>query len=355
MDLLKSLIILSEKAANIARACRADQHLFGLLVQQKKEDEANPRFVEDFKTLADVLIQEMVRYYVGMQFQDLSDSVKGEENNTFTNKLGEKICVQVEETEEKTAHLLKRVLSGDQLAANLLAAEVHKEIDLKDVDTNIPSTDFEVDLHDLAIWIDPIDCTAEYIHGGQGEVDSGIYKNGLQCVTILIGVYSKSKHTPVIGIVNRPFLEKTSDRSGQQCIWGVCLPNLSLTSIEVHSNRRNIICLSSSESQTVKQKLIEKGFQLVEASGAGYKIMTVILGLSDVYLLTKGTTYKWDTCAPHAILKSMGGDVLDFLDSVISEECSIDYSTKGPNCNTNGIIAYRDRETVEQVLEIMKM
>nr|CAH7717482.1 unnamed protein product [Callosobruchus chinensis] len=156
MDLLKSLIILSEKAANIARACRADQHLFGLLVQQKKKDEANPRFVEDFKTLADVLIQEMVRYYVGIQFQDLSDNVKGEENNTFTNKLGEKICVQVKETEEETACLLKSVLSGDQLAANLLAAEVHKEIDIKDVDTKIPAEEFEVELNDLAIWIDPI-------------------------------------------------------------------------------------------------------------------------------------------------------------------------------------------------------
>lgn len=67
MDLLKALILVSEKAANIARVCRQDEHLFQLLVQKKKSDEANPRFVEDFKTLADVLIQEMVRHDIGKQ------------------------------------------------------------------------------------------------------------------------------------------------------------------------------------------------------------------------------------------------------------------------------------------------
>lgn len=67
MDLLKALIIVSEKAANIARTCRQNEHLFSLLIQKKKSDEANPRFVEDFKTLADVLIQEMVKHDIKNQ------------------------------------------------------------------------------------------------------------------------------------------------------------------------------------------------------------------------------------------------------------------------------------------------
>lgn len=44
--------------------------LFQLLVQRKAEGEANPRFVEDFKTLADVLVQEMVK-------RDVVDTVSG--------------------------------------------------------------------------------------------------------------------------------------------------------------------------------------------------------------------------------------------------------------------------------------
>lgn len=64
MSLLESLVIVSEKAANIARACRQEECLFKLLIQEKSAQESNPRFVQDFKTLADVLIQETVKYEI---------------------------------------------------------------------------------------------------------------------------------------------------------------------------------------------------------------------------------------------------------------------------------------------------
>lgn len=65
--LLKSLINASEKAANIARICRSNEQLLGLLVQEKTGDEANARFEHDFKTLADVLIQESIKHDVGAE------------------------------------------------------------------------------------------------------------------------------------------------------------------------------------------------------------------------------------------------------------------------------------------------
>jgi inositol polyphosphate 1-phosphatase len=64
---LESLLKVSEKAANIARVIRQDEHLIKLLVQEKKGSEKNPRFVQDFKTLADVLIQETVKHDIGNQ------------------------------------------------------------------------------------------------------------------------------------------------------------------------------------------------------------------------------------------------------------------------------------------------
>lgn len=64
-NLLKVLINCSEKAANIARICRKDVNLLALLIEEKSEGEANPRFVKDFKTLADVLIQETIRNDIG--------------------------------------------------------------------------------------------------------------------------------------------------------------------------------------------------------------------------------------------------------------------------------------------------
>ena len=62
---LLELLQVSERAANIARLCRAERELFELLVEEKKGDERNKQFCRDLKTLADVLIQETVRHYVG--------------------------------------------------------------------------------------------------------------------------------------------------------------------------------------------------------------------------------------------------------------------------------------------------
>lgn len=62
-DLVTSLIIASEKAARVARICRQNPHLLSLLVEEKtKENDKNCRFIKDFKTLADVLVQQSIKY-----------------------------------------------------------------------------------------------------------------------------------------------------------------------------------------------------------------------------------------------------------------------------------------------------
>lgn len=66
-DLLRLLLRVAEKAANVARVCRQEAPLFQLLVQEKTGDDKNKKFVQDFKTLADVVIQEMIRHDVGVQ------------------------------------------------------------------------------------------------------------------------------------------------------------------------------------------------------------------------------------------------------------------------------------------------
>lgn len=59
--ILRELLRVSEKAANIARACRQQEALFQLLIEEKKEGEKNKKFAVDFKTLADVLVQEVIK------------------------------------------------------------------------------------------------------------------------------------------------------------------------------------------------------------------------------------------------------------------------------------------------------
>jgi len=62
--LVAELLKAAEKAAHIARICRQEEVLFQLLVEEKKGDAKNTNFVHDFKTLADVLIQETIKHNV---------------------------------------------------------------------------------------------------------------------------------------------------------------------------------------------------------------------------------------------------------------------------------------------------
>ena len=48
-----------------------------------------------------------------------------------------------------------------------------------------------------------------------------------------------------------------------------------------------------------------------DSSGAGYKLLCVARGWSTLYVTAKGSTYKWDTCAAHALLRSLGGGCID--------------------------------------------
>lgn len=86
-DILQELLRVSEKAANIARACRQQETLFQLLIEEKKEGEKNKKFAVDFKTLADVLVQEVIKENMENKFPGLGKKIFGEESNEFTNDL----------------------------------------------------------------------------------------------------------------------------------------------------------------------------------------------------------------------------------------------------------------------------
>jgi len=70
----------------------------------------------------------------------------------------------------------------------------------------------------------------------------------------------------------------------------------------------------------------------------------VALGFADVYVNTGPSTFQWDTCAPHALLVSTGGGLLDCQ----GEE--IRYCTdKERAANSKGVIAFRTGMRAEAV------
>jgi len=208
-NILRAIIKVSEKAAKIARSVRSQDHLLSLLVREKKDDEKNPRFLHDFKTLADVLVQEVVKHDLGNEFPELVGHIYGEESNEFSCADGEVVNLKVGIDEVETSHLLLKIL-GNECAAESLASLVHSPVHSpsSDLPTNVP----HLPLDDLGIWIDPIDSTAEYITGGQEKSPvNGVFSSGLPCVTVLIGAFCRSSGQPVLGVVNQPF-HKFSDK-----------------------------------------------------------------------------------------------------------------------------------------------
>ncbi|KAF6206845.1 hypothetical protein GE061_018081 [Apolygus lucorum] len=346
-DFLGSLLTVAAKAGRIAKACREDEHLLSLLVQEKKESEKNPRFLHDFKTLADVLVQEVIKYHVSSKFPELKGHIYGEETNEFSN--GESsIIVEVKETEIETTALLNQVLDDEQ-AANALAKVIHNDEDFEEVANNLSISQLP---EELGIWIDPIDSTSEYIQGRTGE-DSGLVRTGLPCVTVLIGVFDRLTGAPLVGVVNQPFAEK-DDGWTSKYFYGVNLQDLNVTHPPsfLPSNEK-LVAVSSSEDADIKEILSDNGYTPVEIAGAGYKLLKIITGEVCAYVLSKPTTFLWDTCACNAILEAQGGGIINYstLEPVRYragqgvKEC----------CNDGGIIAYRNDEIINHLIQILNL
>jgi len=366
LKLLENLICVSEKAANLARACRSDTKLFELLVEEKTGDAKNAKFVQDFKTLADVLIQETVRHDLSKTFPALENSIFGEESNEFENTIGEKIVVSVQENEQKTKDLLTKVLNGNSEAAQILAQHVHSEIKIKDVNTtSLPDTipEIEFDIKDIGIWIDPIDATSQYIKGGIENVSADEPPTkGLKVVTVLIGAYSLSSGAPCLGVVNQPFSKiSSSEEFSGSAHWGGIIGTVKFNSMTptVQQRTRPRVLIGSTEDPDILEKL-DKCSDVIKAGGAGHKLLMVALGLADVYINSGASTYKWDTCAPHAIIRALGGEVKEcqpYL-SENNEKSSISIfyvlkEGKGDKQNTNGLFAFRDEKMARIVLEAL--
>jgi inositol polyphosphate 1-phosphatase len=92
---------------------------------------------------------------------------------------------------------------------------------------------------------------------------------------------------------------------------------------------------------------------VIEIPGAGYKLLSIIMGQICAYVLTKPTTYYWDTCACHAVLNSLGGDILD-LSTLEPLRYKPGHGTK-ECCNMGGMLAYRDTNIKDDILKIINI
>lgn len=149
-------------------------------------------------------------------------------------------------------------------------------------------------------------------------------------------------------------------------IQGICLNNLSQLSTNSNcSTNPNLILVGKKEKPETIEKL-KKISGIMYVAGAGYKLLTVALNHANILVTSSKSTYFWDTCAGHAILRSVGGGIIPFddIDQLNEqnledlEQLQIKYKHKHNNVVTNynnckGLIAYTRKDILQQTIKML--
>lgn len=118
---------------------------------------------------------------------------------------------------------------------------------------------------------------------------------------------------------------------------------------------------SSSEDTHLIEKLQSSSeWKVLHVAGCGYKLLCVIDGLADAFVLSRPSTYKWDTCGPQAILMAMGGNIVSIEETKELGETAKGLLYNEPNAtedkwaNRGGIIAYSSKDVYLSLCNIIQ-
>jgi len=165
----------------------------------------------------------------------------------------------------------------------------------------IPSHLTGASVDQLTVWVDPLDATKEYTEGY------------LDHVTVLIGIAFGDD--AVAGVIHQPFYGyKESDDSMGRTLYGVVGAGVGgALKPQPPPEGQRIIATSRSHSSPQIRATVEalKPTEIIGVGGAGHKALLVMEGEAHVYLHPSPGCKKWDTCAPEAVLRAMGGVLTD--------------------------------------------
>ncbi len=147
-------------------AVELKKFLCSSMIETKDGKVKNVHANTDFKTFADVLIQQIVTRDIERSFQQLKGRVFGEESDKI-NINGVNIHVSLASSDDETSQtseMLSSVLESNSQLVSQLTNIIHRQAQFHQEcwqPNDFPN--FELDLSDVAFWIDPIDCTNQYI------------------------------------------------------------------------------------------------------------------------------------------------------------------------------------------------
>ncbi|VDO34826.1 unnamed protein product [Brugia timori] len=173
-------------------------------------------------------------------------------------------------------------------------------------------------LSKLTVWVDPLDATQEFAEG------LFEYVSVMLCIA-LDGI-------PIFGVIYRPF---TGEKVYGLNEFGVVKGNGDKWDRMISKNNSKLIMVSRSHAGNVRDVALNaffSKFNVEAAGGSGYKSLRLLNGTGELYI-HKTAIKKWDTCAGDALLRSIGGLMLDFNGDMLSYDPNDDYVLR------NGLIA----------------
>ncbi len=223
---------------------------------------------------------------------------------------------------------------GEEDTPGVVASKEQPRLDLIDLES-VPRELRAVPLDELCVFIDPLDATKEFTLGKTW------------CVMTLIGITRRG--VPVAGVMHQPFAEDAAEEHGHS-VYGLRGYGVVGLRRAPHPPAEGLVAVSTlSHGSPALDAAIAKVRPAVlrREGGCGFKALLVAQGAADVYLYPQPGTKRWDTCAPDAILRELGGAMTDM------EGRDIVYSRSGDMMNQS-LIACMDKALHERVIASLK-
>eukprot|EP00536_Pseudo-nitzschia_multiseries_P008805 jgi/Psemu1/288039/fgenesh1_pg.231_\ len=149
--------------------------------------------------------------------------------------------------------------------------------------------DEEIPLEELALFVDPVDGTREFVEGR------------LQNVGCLIGIARNSR--PIAGIIGVPFPSGGDLSSEAEIHYAIAdIKNFAGVWQQEPNATKRALSLASQES--VRHVIV---------GGTAAKLRMVATSTTPIVSVQHFDTQLWDTCAPEALLKCKGGKITDMF------------------------------------------
>ncbi|CAJ1078261.1 '(2')%2C5'-bisphosphate nucleotidase 1 isoform X1 [Xyrichtys novacula] len=225
---------------------------------------------------------------------------------------------------------------------------------------------------ELVVWVDPLDGTKEYTeaskclhHQTEAQIPSkGLDPSQVQStalwlldnVTVLIGIAYEGR--AIAGVINQPFYNYQLGAGAQlgRTMWGMIgLGAFGFQLQEVPGDKK-IVTTTRSHSNKLVTDCVDamEPHEVIRVGGAGNKIIQLIEGKASAYVFASPGCKKWDTCAPEAILHTVGGKLTDMHGNAYR------YNADVKHMNSAGVLAtlrnheYYVNRVPQSVLQALK-